>query len=415
MSQNESPLVRPFKGLRPAPGRAGEIAAPPYDVVTMPEARAYAHGKPNSFFHVSRAEIEFPDDTDPYSDAVYAKAGQNLQRLEDEGLLVRDSMPAYYLYRLTSGAHSQTGIALSASVEAYVSNRIKKHEFTRPTKEDDRVKQIDAVDAITGPVLLVHRADAELSRICATLVQQAPATSVEIDAVKHELWPVFEASTLAAISQCFNRMKALYIADGHHRSAAAARIADQRRAANSNHDGGEAYNGFLAVSFPHDEVKILDYNRLVKDLNGRSAEDFLSDLAADFSITPVEGPLRPDQAASFGLYLAGCWYRIELRNEVTKTDPVERLDVRLLDRFILEPLLGISDPRTDDRIDFVGGIRGPEALAARVDSGEMAVGFSLYPTALTDLMAVADADLIMPPKSTWFDPKLADGIVSLPL
>ncbi len=405
-------LVRPFAALKPAPGRATDIAAPPYDVMNADEARGLAEGRPFSFLHVSRAEIDLAPDTDPYGREVYEAAGRNLKAFEASGALIRDSAPCYYVYRMTGDGRSQTGVALSASVDAYVDNRIRKHELTRPTKEDDRVRQIEAVNAITGPVLLVHRADAALADILTAEAARDPDLLVaDLDGVRHEVWAVGDAAANDAIGARLNAMDALYIADGHHRSAAAARVAEARRASS----GAGPYDGFLAVSFPDDEMKILDYNRVVRDLNGRSAAEFIRALHETYQVRPSDIPVRPTERHSFGMYLGGTWSLLTLHEKVRETDPVERLDVRVLDRLLLEPLLGIKDPRTDARIDFVGGSRGVEGVAARVDSGEMAVGFTLFPTGLADLMAVADAGRIMPPKSTWFDPKLADGLLSLPL
>jgi len=381
-------LVRPFAGLRPAPGRAADIAAPPYDVVNTDEARAMAAGKPFCFFHVSRAEIDLPPETDPYADVVYETAAKNLQSFEESGALVRDPEPCFYVYRITAGGQSQTGIAVSASVQAYNENRIKKHELTRPAKEDDRVRQIEAVNSITGPVFTVHRANADLAMLFDGITAGVPdAVADGIGGALHELWVVSDAAKVDRIGGLINSLEVLYIADGHHRSAAGSRIAATRAAANPTHDGSEAYNGFLAVSFPDDEVTILDYNRVIRDLNGRDAAGFRD----------------------------ACWALLTPRVAPATDDPVERLDVQVLARMVLEPLLGISDQRTDTRIDFVGGSRGPEEISRRVDSGEMAIGFTFFPTSLSDLMAVADADMIMPPKSTWFEPKLADGMISLPL
>lgn len=416
MTVKTDELVRPFAGLRPAPNRAADIAAPPYDVINVSEARELARDKPHSFLHISRAEIDLPPETDPYAPEVYAKAKANLHALEEDGLLVRDRKPTFYAYRISAGEKVQTGVAMSASVDAYLKNRIRKHELTRPSKEDDRVRQIDSVDAITGPVLLIYRADLELANALTAITSRAPDSTVpNLEGVRHELWSVDDPDQITLIDERLNQMDAIYIADGHHRSAAAARIAVARRSLNPNYDGSEPYNGFLAVAFPDNEVTILDYNRLVRDLNHHSADEFFHALNHDFSIQPVTGPTRPSAPHSFAMYLAHNWYLLEPKISITTSDPVERLDVRVLDRLVLEPLLGISDPRTDTRIDFVGGTRGPEALALRVDSGEMAVGFCLFPTSLHDLMEVADAGKIMPPKSTWFDPKLADGLISLPL
>lgn len=416
MKLAEPSLARPFRALRPAPGRADDVASPPYDVVSTAEARALADGRPYSFLHVSRAEIDFADTLDPYSDEIYAAAAANLRRFERDGVLRRDAQPGFYIYRMTRGARAQTGIAFAASVDAYREGRIRKHELTRPAKETDRVKQIDAVNAITGPVFLVHRALPDLTRLIERESARTPDTTAgDVDGVRHDIWAVFDADTIAALAAGFERMSTLYIADGHHRSAAAARIAEARRAARPDYSGAEAFNAFLAVSFPDDQVEILDYNRLVRDLNGHSTQSLLAALAVHFTITPRDVPVSPAAPRTYGMYLAGQWYELTLTTAIDLNDPVARLDVSVLDDFVLAPLLGIDDPRTSPRIDFVGGSRGPEAIAARVDSGEMAAGFMLHPTALADLMAVADADRIMPPKSTWFDPKLADGLLSLPL
>jgi len=409
-------LVRPFAGLRPAPGRASDIAAPPYDVVNTEEARELAAGKPFSFFHVSRAEIDLPPETDPYADEVYRTAARNLESFEASGALIRDTEPCFYIYRITMDGRSQTGVAVSASVQAYNENRIKKHELTRPAKEDDRVRQIEAVNSITGPVFTVHRANRELGDLLDEVSSATPdAVADGVGGALHELWAVSEKSKVARIGNLLNAMDALYIADGHHRSAAGARIAASRAAANPAHDGSEAYNGFLAVSFPEDEVEILDYNRVIRDLNGRDPAGFRDALAEIFEIAPVDAPVRPARRGTFGMYLDGAWALLTPRIPPATDDPVERLDVQVLARMVLEPLLGIADQRTDTRIDFVGGSRGPEGISRRVDSGEMTVGFTFFPTSLDDLMAVADADMIMPPKSTWFEPKLADGMISLPL
>ena len=409
-------LVRPFAGLRPAPGRAGDVAAPPYDVVNTEEARAIAAGRPFCFFHVSRAEIDLPADTDPYAAEVYETAAVNLKEFEAAGALIRDSSPCFYVYRITVGDTSQTGIAVSASVEAYDENRIKKHELTRPSKEDDRVRQIEAVNSITGPVLTVHRANSDLASLLASATESSPdAEAHGIGGATHELWVVSDTDTVERIACIMNGMDALYIADGHHRSAAGSRVAAARRAANPGHDGSEPYNGCRAVSFPDDEVTILDYNRVVRDLHGADSATFRAALAETFEIEVSDAPVRPANPCTFGMYLDGSWAVLTPKEPQPTDDPVERLDVQVLARMVLEPLLGIVDQRTDNRIDFVGGSRGPEEIARRVDSGEMAIGFTFFPTSLADLMAVADADMIMPPKSTWFEPKLADGMISLPL
>ncbi|MFT4563706.1 MAG: hypothetical protein ACI9BW_003462 [Gammaproteobacteria bacterium] len=416
MTKSKNDLVRPFRGLRPVDGQATEIAAPPYDVINTAEARALAKNKPHSFLHVSRAEIDLPPTTDPYADAVYAKADENLRALISQGLLVRDPEEQFYVYRMSVGSKVQTGVAVSASIEAYLQNRIRKHELTRPSKEDDRVRQIESVEAMTGPVLLIYRSDTTLANALA-LVTAHDADSIvpDLQGVRHELWAVRDAAQVALITERLNQMDAIYIADGHHRSAAAARVAAARRAKHSGPNLNGDFDGFLAVAFPDDEVTILDYNRLVRDLHGHTTAEFIDQLTKHFNVLPMNETVRPQKPLSFGMYLDHQWYGIDTKAPPRSDDPVERLDVRVLDRLVLEPLLGITDPRTDSRIDFVGGSRGPEALAERVDSGEMAIGFMLFPTSLHDLMAVADAGKIMPPKSTWFEPKLADGLISQPL
>ena len=408
-------LVRPFTGIRAATDKADRIAAPPYDVVTTDEARALAGDEPLNFLHVSRAEIDLPPGTDPHSDRVYAAAAQRMRDLLASGALIRDPEPRYYAYRMTRQGRSQTGIVFVASIDAYRANRVRRHELTRPDKEKDRARQIEAVNAITGPVQLVHRANAPLSALLARATSGNPdAVKPDLDGVRHELWVIDDRSTMNDVSGIVNAMDALYIADGHHRSAAAARVFGA-----PGEDGAgrrdPAFRGFLAVSFPDDEVTILDYNRVVADLGGRSPEELLSALAEPFAIRPAEAPVRPDRPALFGMYLDRRWHVLEPKVPAAGGDPIAGLDVSLLSRLVLEPVLGIGDVRTDPRIDFVGGGRGVEAVAARVDSGEMAVGFTMFPTRLDEVMAVADAGLVMPPKSTWFDPKLADGLISQPL
>jgi len=407
-------LIRPFAALRPAPSFADAVLAPPYDVLNSDEARERCKHKPWSFLHVSRAEVDLPPSTDPFDPAVYAKSAENFSRMIAQAVLVQDEAPCYYVYRLVMGKHVQTGIAAAASVDAYDAGRIKKHEFTRPAKEDDRVRQIDALSAQTGPVFLVYRADAVVDGILADVAHATPDMDVTADGgVQHSLWVIRDAGQVEAISAAFEAMDALYVADGHHRSAAASRIAASRKASNPAHTGAEAYNYFLSVIFPHDQMHILDYNRVIRDLNGMQANALLAGIATSFELNPAEGPVHPDRAGSFGMYLAGSWYALTIKKELIPTDdPVARLDVSLLAANLIEPILGISDPRRDARIDFVGGIRGLGELERRVDCGEMAVAFSMFPTSMDDLMAVADSGQVMPPKSTWFEPKLADGVVS---
>jgi len=402
-------LIRPFRGLRPAPGQAGAIAAPPYDVLSSDEARTRAVGKPWSFLHISKPEIDLPPATDPYAPAVYAKAAENLKKMLAAGILTRDATPCYYAYRLTMGDHVQTGLVAAASVADYDSNRIRKHEFTRPDKEDDRVRQIEALNAQTGPVLLAYPASSSADDLIDAIAQGTPTADVTADdGIRHQIWILTDAAQIDAITRTFDAMDALYIADGHHRSAAASRVASARR------QPGKVQRAdcFLSVIFPHHQMKILDYNRVVKDLNGLDESALVSRLGTAFTVEDSPGQVHPARPGEFGMYLAGRWHKLSIKPELIPADPVARLDVSLLSDHLLAPLLGIADLRRDKRIDFVGGIRGLGELEKRVDSGEMAVAFALHPTGMEQLMAVADSNNVMPPKSTWFEPKLADGLVS---
>jgi len=402
------PIIQPFRALRPAPGRASEVLAPPYDVLSTEEARERASGKPWSFLHISKPEIDLDPATDPYDRAVYAKGAENLKRMADAGVVIRDDKPCYYVYRLTWRDRVQTGLAVAASLADYATNRIRKHELTTPAKEDDRVRQIEAVNAQTGPVMMGYPAAPMIDEMLADVARHKPDVDVTADdGVRHQMWVVRDDVAIGALTRAFDALPAIYIADGHHRSAAAARVAQARG------NGSGSHQHFLAVLFPHHQMTILDYNRVIKDLNGRSPEQLLAALGERFTVSPSDKPVRPAAAGEFGMYLAGRWYRLAIRPDLVPTnDPIGRLPITLLARNVIEPLFGIADPRTDKRIDFVGGGRGLEELARRVDSGEMAVAFALYPTQMSDLMAVADAGGIMPPKSTWFEPKLADGMVN---
>jgi uncharacterized protein (DUF1015 family) len=408
------PLILPFRALRPAPGRAADILAPPYDVLTSAEARTRANGKPWSFLHISKPEIDLDPGVDPYDKAVYAKAAENLARMVEAGVLIRDARPCYYVYRMTardprdsSRTLRQTGLACVASLADYATNRVRKHEHTTPVKEDDRVRQIEAVNAETGPVMMGYPAAPAIDAMLARASARAPDVDVAADDdVRHELWVVVDDATVAAFTRAFDALPAIYIGDGHHRSAAAARVAAKRA-------GDGSHSHFLAVIFPHHEMTILDYNRVLRDLNGRSAEQLLAELRKSFTVEASAQPARPAASGEFGMFLAGRWYKLAIRPElIPRDDPVARLPITLLAQNVIEPLFGVADPRTDKRIDFVGGGRGLAELDRRVSSGEMAVAFALYPTQMADLMAVADAGGIMPPKSTWFEPKLADGMVS---
>jgi uncharacterized protein (DUF1015 family) len=401
------PLLSPFRALRPAPGRAAEILAPPYDVLSSAEARERAKGKPWSFLHISKPEIDLDPSIDPYDKAVYAKARQNLDRMVETGALIRDAKPVYYVYRLTWNGRVQTGLAAVASVADYATNRIRKHELTTPVKEDDRVKQIEAINAQTGPVMMGYPPAPEIDALLAKASVGAPDVDVTADdGVRHQMWVVADDAAITALTRAFDALPAIYIADGHHRSAAAERVAKARGGAGSHSD-------FLSVVFPHHQMTILDYNRVIRDLSGRNPDQVLTELKAHFAVDASDKPVRPASSGEFGMYLDDRWYRLTLKPElIPANDPIGRLPITLLARNVIEPIFGITDPRTDKRIDFVGGGRGLGELEKRVKSGEMAVAFALYPTQMDDLMAVADAGKIMPPKSTWFEPKLADGMVN---
>jgi uncharacterized protein (DUF1015 family) len=408
------PLVRPFAALRPAAGRAAAVIAPPYDVVTTDEARARAAGRPWSFLHVSKPEIDLPPGTDPYSPPVYAKAAENLGRMVRSGVLVRDAAPAYYVYRIASGAHVQTGLVAVASVAAYEANHIRRHEHTRPDKEDDRVRHMQALNAQTGPVLVAYPPARQIDALLAAVAEGPPDSDATLDdGARHAIWQIRDVARSMRLTRLFDALPALYIADGHHRSAAASRVAAARRATLARRTGDESFEWFLTVAFPHHELRILDYNRVVRDLGGMSVDAFLDRLREKFAIAASDKAVRPARHGEFGLYSGGRWHRLELRTDLAEVaDPAQHLDASLLTDHVLAPILGIDDLRTDARIDFVGGGRGLVELERRVDSGAMAAAFSLYPTRMDDLMAVADAGEVMPPKSTWFDPKLADGLVS---
>ncbi|ROR29734.1 DUF1015 domain-containing protein [Inmirania thermothiophila] len=406
-------LARAFAGLRPAPGRAAEVIAPPYDVVSTEEARALAAGRPWSFLHISRPEIDLPPGTDPHDDAVYRRGAENLARMMREGVLVRDPAPRLYVYRMAAEGHEQTGVVAAVSVAAYEAGRVRRHEHTRPDKEADRARQIDVLDAQTGPVLLAHRGSGALQALVAEVAAAPPEVDVVAphDGVRHQIWPVADPARVAALEAALDALDALYIADGHHRSAAAARVAAERRRRHGD-DPEAPWARFLGVIFPAAQMRILDYNRVVRDLAGHTPEGFLEALRRRMRVEPAERPVAPERPATFGMYLDGRWYRLALDPSRLPEDPVRRLDVSLLSEHVLEPLLGIRDPRRDARIDFVGGVRGLAELERRVDAGEMAVAFSMHPTPMEALMAVADRGEVMPPKSTWFEPKLADGLVS---
>ena len=413
------PLFTPIYGIRPAKGKAQDIVAPPYDVLDSEEARELAKEKPLSFLHVSKAEIDLPPGTDVHSGAVYQKAADNFQRMLDQGVLVREEKPCFYVYRLQMGEHIQTGLVVGACVDDYDANRIRKHEFTRPVKEDDRVNQIKYVKAQTGPGLIAYKQIPEVDSIIKKTAEKAPEFSVTgLGGVIHTLWVLGDAEDIKKIVEAFERQKAVYIADGHHRSAAASRIKKMMVAdRGAAHTGNEPYNTYLAVAYPVNEMKIWDYNRVVKDLNGLTPYAFLAKISENFEIRQAAGQARPSARREFGLYLGGKWYLLKptVKTCTKEEDPVKALDVSVLSDLVLDKLLGIRDLRKSDRVDFVGGIRGLGELEKRVNSGEMAAAFALYATSLEELISVADDNQVMPPKSTWFEPKLADGLVSNPL
>lgn len=404
------PLIRPFAALRPRSEHAAAVAAPPYDVLSSEEAAVRAQGKPYSFLHISKAEIDLPPEVDHYAPEVYAKSAANLQKLIDDGILIREEKPCYYAYRLVMGEHTQTGLIAAASVADYDSNRIRKHEFTRPDKEDDRVRQIEALNAQTGPVLLAHPDSDEAEQLIAAATAGTPIADLTADdGIKHTVWLIDDEATIARISAVVGAMPNLYIADGHHRSAAASRVAAARRGIGAS-DSSEY---FLAVVFPARQMRIFDYNRVVRDLNGHSIESFLKAVGERYTVTPSDQPVHPERTGVCGMYLDRRWYHLSINPDLVPIDdPVRRLDVSVLSEQLLDPILGIADLRRDTRIDFVGGIRGLPELERRVNSGEMAVAFAMFPTQMHELMSVADAGQVMPPKSTWFEPKLADGLVS---
>jgi uncharacterized protein (DUF1015 family) len=408
-----NPLVRPFAALRPRPETAAAVIAPPYDVVDAAEARALVAGRPHSFLHVSRPEIDFEPGAIAYEDRVYARGAENLAALVKDRVLERESQACFYAYRMTMGSYVQTGIAAVASVRAYEENRVRKHELTRPDKETDRVRNMQALNAQTGPVLCAFRSKKAIDELLREATREAPLLEADgPNAVVHSIWRIAEPQSIVTLSRELCSLSAIYIADGHHRSAAAARVAAARRAESAAPDDAASYEYFLCVAFPSKSLRIHDYNRVVADLNGMSVAQFLERIEQMFEVTRVAGVVRPEARGIFGLYVDGHWYRLRARTKPPKTDPVTRLDVSVLHRGIIEPMLGIRDLRSDPRIEFVGGIRGLQALAERVDSGRAAAAFALYPPSMDELLAVADAGLLMPPKSTWFEPKLADGLLT---
>jgi len=406
--------VRPFRGLRPRPDLADKIACPPYDVLDSDEARALAKGNPYTFLRVIKSEIDLDPSTAPDDEAVYARARENLQAMIDRGWMVRDEKPSFYLYRLSRGEHRQTGIVGAISIDDYIEDKVKKHEHTRPDKEKDRTRHVETIRANAGPLFLAYRGVPELNALVNGLTSGEPRVDFTAeDGVRHQLWVVDAPPDLSRIEDLFRRIPRSYVADGHHRAASAVNVGRKLRAEIELPDGDESCGYALAVHFPAEQVRVLDYNRIVRDLNGLEPEQLLERIGtAGFEVLPKSRPARPRYAETFGMYLAGRWYLLVAGSEVVDgADPISRLDVSILYDRILQPILGIGNPRTDKRIDFVGGARGLEELERRVGSGDWAVAFALHPTGIEQVMAVADSGRVMPPKSTWFEPKLRSGLV----
>lgn len=405
--------IRPFAALRPRADLADKVAALPYDVMNSEEAREMVKGNPYSFLHVDKAEIDLDPAVDLYADEVYAKAAANLRQMAADGVLVEDT-PSLYIYAQTMDGRRQVGLVACTAVDDYQQDNIKKHEFTRADKEADRIRHVDECDANTGPIFLTYRDDEVISaEIAAWIAANAPVYDfVAEDGVGHTVWHINDAEVVAKLTAAFGNVPALYIADGHHRAASAVRVAERRRAAHPDYTGEEEFNWFLSVIFPAGELAIMDYNRVIHDLNGMTEDEFLAKLGEVFDITPIAEGACPKPTAKHhcSLYLPGRWYDLAVKDGVfDEADPVARLDVSILQTNVLDKLLGIADPRTDKRIDFVGGIRGLGELEARVADG-WAAAFAMYPTGLDDLMAIADSGMVMPPKSTWFEPKLRSGL-----
>ncbi|MCI9106507.1 MAG: DUF1015 domain-containing protein [Lachnospiraceae bacterium] len=409
--------IRPFRCIRPNKEVASKVAALPYDVYNRQEAKKEVEKNSLSFLAVDRAETQFLDDVDLHDPIVYAKAKEILEQWQREGILVSDETECYYVYELTMDGRSQTGIVACAAVDDYMNGVIKKHENTREDKEQDRICHVDVTDAHTGPIFLAYRSDEELNRIVVEVCgQEALYNFTAEDGIRHRVWKVAEGWT-GQIQERFCQMAAVYIADGHHRAASAVKVGRKRRAENPGYTGKEPFNYFLSVLFPDDQLMIMPYNRVVKDLNGRTAEEFLEKVSEKCRIKNLDKTAetktvdgQPTERHHIGMYLAGQWYKLEFLSEYLTEDPVKGLDVSLLQDNLLAPVLGIGDPRTDERIQFVGGIRGLAELERLVDDGEGAVAFAMYPTSIQELFSVADAGLLMPPKSTWFEPKLRSGL-----
>ena len=403
--------VKPFRAIRPSSALAAQVAALPYDVYNREEAAAKVKGHPLSFLNIDRPETQFEPSMDMYADSVYEKAKEMLNQEISDGIFIQDERKCYYLYELTMDGRTQTGITACVAIDDYLHQVVKKHEDTRAEKEMDRIHHVDVCSAQTGPIFLTYRANPVLSYIVQNTKKEAPVNDfVAEDGVRHSVWVIDDALAVAAIEKAFAAIDALYIADGHHRAASAMKVGMKRRRTHPAYNGTEEFNYFLAVLFPDDELKIMDYNRLVKSLNGWTKEAFLERIRKDFDVTYVGAPaVSPSKKGEFGMYLDHEWYRLNVHPDKTSDDPVDGLDVSILQMNLLDPVLGIEDPRTDENIAFVGGIRGLGELEKRCHE-DMCVAFSMYPTSIKELLAVADAGRLMPPKSTWFEPKLRSGL-----
>jgi len=407
-------VVRPFRGLRPRKDMIDKVAAKPYDVVSTEEARKEAERNPYTFYKVTRPEINFDGEVDTHSDEVILKGKEVLENFQKEGVMILEDKPAIYVYKEEWKGYSQIGIYATFSTQEYREGKIKKHELTRKDKEDERARHVKLMQAHTGPVFLMYRSRPEIDQLIIKHTTKEPGYDyTDESGIHHTLWVVKDENEIKEIVDAFKSVDAFYIADGHHRAAAAARAAEELAKENPNHTGEEEYNFFLAVLFPHSQLHILDYNRVVKDLNGNSKEEFLKKISAKFDIEDApNSPFKPEKKHEFGMYLDGKWYKLSAKEGTfDKNDVVSSLDVAILQNNLLNPILGIENPRTDKRINFVGGIKGVEELQRLVDSGEYTVAFALYPTSIEELLQVADEGKIMPPKSTWFEPKLKSGII----
>lgn len=404
--------IRPFVCVRPAEELASRVAALPYDVYNRQEAKEEVQREPLSFLKIDRAETNFDDSVDTYAPEVYQKAKELLQKEKQEGVYITDEDRSYYIYQLVMDGRPQTGLVACSSVDDYMNHVIKKHENTREDKEIDRITHVDTCSAQTGPIFLAYRSDKGIHDIVASYVEnETPIYDfTAVDGIAHRVWKIAKKEDVDAIYQAFQNIQQIYIADGHHRAASAVKVGLKRRQENPGYTGEEEFNYFLSVLFPHDELRILDYNRTVKDLNGRSLTQFLEEISKNFIVEKAEGQVRPEKKGTFGMYTEGQWYHLTAKPELFEgKDAVGSLDVSVLQDYLLGPVLGIGDPRTDQRIDFIGGIRGLSELEKRADS-DMKISFSMYPTSITELFDVADQELLMPPKSTWFEPKLRSGL-----